>query len=151
MFVKKDALEEETRDYLVDRLDKSFTYKEGNDLNSIINEVLNDRDIFTFLAIFSERGSGLRLGHISYFDDAILYTHYGLVLDFDKIPRRTKLFSFESFDELGFGKQDNLMFGFGIGGRGDRPSPDYFLRQVNHVLKNPEPYLLKLNLDKKKF
>ncbi len=149
MFVKRGAIGKEARDYLHSHIEGHFKYEEGNDLRAVIREVLRDRDIFTFLALHSERGQGLRLGNVSYWDDTRVYIHYGLTLNFDELPRHTALYNFESwYDNDKIGEQMDLRLGWGIslGEGAEPPSPEDFVAQVNFALANPKSYLIKLNL-----
>ena len=77
---------------------------------------------------------------------------YGLVLDFDHLPRKTKLFTYEGVNgieqnhhelRLRFGdykqKFSGNVYGF--------PLPERFVEEVNRVLLEPVSYLVNLNLD----
>ncbi|MDP4039022.1 MAG: hypothetical protein Q8P57_00355 [Candidatus Pacearchaeota archaeon] len=150
--ISKPAISRETRDFLRKEVDRYLvSQQDGSDLGSAILEVLNDRNIFTFLAMHSRRGQGLSLGRMSYWDDAGVYAHYGLALDFDNIPRMTRLYNFTSIEASGrFCEQEDLRLGDGIYFNphfsGLLPSAEGFVRQVNSVLMNPKQHLIELHL-----
>lgn len=152
MLVKTDILSTETRRFLEKEFKKHFKHEEGKYLDSIVSEVLNDRDIFMFLATFLQERHGLRLGNMNYFDDIGVEIHYGLALNFN-IPRRTVLFTFEEFG--GIIEEHLSVGGFRIPDYKERylfsgrPTTEQFIEQVNTVLINPKPYVYRF-VDKKK-
>src|SRR3989338_2438698 len=142
------------------KLEKLFKKpRKGSNLQSVINEVLNDKDIFAFMAAFSERGQGLLMGNMTFWDDIRVIVSYGLVLDVDYVPRKLKLFTYETFGYTpasiseqkhfrlsssfpDYDKQFSSDFcGF--------PSPEEFALQADTALKNPEEHYVKLELDKR--
>ena len=150
------VISSDARASLNSQLEKNFQKPNGEDLDAVVSEVLKDRDVFTFLAHFSLRGQGLRLGQFSFFDDINVMVHYGLVLDADIVPRETKLFTYETVNDF---EQDNLELGPGFGDYKqkfsndvrDFPTPQRFAEEVNRTLLKPTSYLVKLNLEKRRY
>ena len=146
MLVKVPVLEENTRKLINSHLDRLFKHSEGTDLDSVVSEVLADRDIFAFLAAFLPKNHGLILGAMSFYDDITVYIDYGLTIDFDNLPRKTTLFSYKRFGgesqedlSLGFSRIPDYENRYHFSGR---PSPEEFAREVNNVLKDSKQYLV---------
>lgn len=94
------AITPETRLILTRELDKHFRSEHGEDLQAVVSEILNDKDLFTFLATFLKRGDGLSIGRMNYFDDTHVDVVYGLTIDFDRVPRTISLYSYEDYSSL---------------------------------------------------
>ena len=156
MKISVPVIGSDARAYLNSQLDKNFQKPNGEDLDSVVLEVLKDRDVFTFLAHYSLRGQGLRLGQFSFFDDIRVIVDYGLVLDVDHVPRQTKLFTYETVNDI---EQNNLELGLGFGDykkkfSGDVrefPTPQRFVEEVNRTLLKPTSFLVKLNVETRRY
>jgi len=155
MLVKQEVIGSEARKYLQEQLESQFPELEhGEGLDSVVSEVLNDKDLFIFLAQNLPEGKGLRLGSGSFWDDTTVYVHYGLTIDFKNTPRKTKLYAFNSFQLHGFNPYD-----FGLYSSFPRhhfrddiisfPTSESFVADVNQVLKNPKPFLIDLPVENK--
>lgn len=147
------AIDEKTRTVLTTKLADHFKYTEGDDLQAVVSEVLSDRDLFTFLAVFLADDTGLKLGTMSYWDDATVNIDYGLTIDFHNPPRQTKLFTAEYFGYtpvLSEGSRLNIMFPeeylTSDVGRfcSNAPTPKDFVAAVNAVLQDPKQYVVPL-------
>jgi len=156
MKISVPVIGSDARAYLNSQLDKNFQKPNGEDLDAVVSEVLKDRDVFTFLAHFSKRGEGLRLGQFSFFDDIRVMVDYGLVLEFDRLPRQTKLFTYETVNDI---EQNNLELGSGFGDYKQKfsgdvhgfPTPQRFAEEVNRTLLEPTGYLVELNLETRRY
>ncbi len=156
MLVKESAITKETREFLKKDIDKHFEYKEGSDLQSIIKEVLKNKDIFTSFALYFKPRRGLELGRTSFWDDIMVYGHYGLILDFDHIPRELKIFNYETTSPMAPMRERKIevILGYGIiepsGGEGvlgelERLTPETFIEKVNDALKNPKGHIIEFD------
>lgn len=141
MLVKKSLIEEDTLRYFQENFDKSFQYKEGGDLQSVIDEVLHDRNIFTFFALYFEPRQGLELGSTNYWDDITVEEHYGLILDFNT-PRRLKLFNYNAVRPSFSKRNIEVYLGYGVHNTEGRLTPETFIQQVNDALRNPKEHLI---------
>ena len=77
-----------------------YKFKEGNDLNSVVSEILNNRTLNLYLLSFLPKDNGILLGNTSYFDDIRVDIHYGLTVNFADSPRKTELFIVHSVDDF---------------------------------------------------
>ncbi len=143
MKVSVPILDDKTREVINKHLDSAFPIIEGDDLDSTVKEVLNNRDIHLYLSTLLPDRYGLELGRASWWDDANLETFYGLTFT-QKHPRRLALYSYE---QLGIGGPRNLglateAFPHIKGGDEVRgiPSPEGFVKEVNRVLQDFSMY-----------
>jgi len=151
MLIKVPAITQETRKGLLDKLDKHFKPEEGKDLQNVVSEILNDKDVFTFLATVLDQSHGIIVGKTGFYDDIQVDVVYGLTLDFT-VPRNTTLFTYENYGGI---RQSRLrlmscfpgysQYGADFDGQ---PSPEHFAAQVNAVLKDPDKHVVKLVGDK---
>jgi len=126
-----------------------FKVKRGDNLQTVVSKVLNDKDILNFLAPFPT-GRGLELGEMSFFDDIKVNVPYGLTLDNDA-QRKVQLYSYEQatrsmhthnlkiascFPSYLESKYYSDFDGY--------PTPEAFVKNVNRVLQKPLDHLLKL-------
>ena len=147
MLVKRPVIEEDTRKYLKDGFDKSFHYVDGSDLKAVIDEILHDRDIFTFFALHFEPRQGLILGNTTYWDDIRSYNHYGLILDFKYIPRELKIFNFETGQGMLIPTPERTIevsLGYCVR-EGTGLTPERFIGEVNRALKESKDYLIEFD------
>lgn len=153
MLVTNPAIGTEARKLMQSRLEEHFKFSEGDDLASVVSEVLNDRELFIFLAAYLPHEKGIGLGTMSYWDDTTVNVVYGLTIDFDKVPRKTGIFCYESLPGiLQMKKIVRILNGFPDYSQKDavNPSPKEFADCVNMVLKEPERYVLDLKSDSEK-
>ena len=144
MLVKTEAITHETRTHIRSALDRIFTHKEEGDLDSVVSEVLNDRDVFLYLMTHLKKFQGVELGRMSYWDDARVEVPYGLTINYVGEPPRTVLFAYtlvngRHAEELRF---YDIMPKHLVEGRGEDvcgiPKPENFAGVVNVVLQNIE-------------
>ncbi len=145
MLVKKSIIEPDTRKYFEESFDKSFQYKEGSDLEHVIDEVLHDKNIFTYFALYFKAREGLKLGETSYWDDIRVHCPYGLIMDFDHIPRQLKIFNYEVTSPKYPKRNIEVTLGYSIRRKDNEISPEFFIRQVNDALKEPNRHLIEFN------
>ncbi len=145
MLVKKSVIDEGIRESINAKINNQFIYKEGSDLDSVIGEVLHDRDLFTYLALNFKHNQGLEIGCNSYFDDITVEEHYGLILDFNNIPRELKLYSFEVPTPLYPRKSFDLFLGNRLRTTYSQLEPESFLRNLNASLENKEKNLIEFD------
>jgi len=150
MIVRVPAITNETRESLNARLDSMFKVEEEEGIQGVVSEVLNDKDLFAYLAANLPRNYGLRLDKISYWDDTRVEIRYGLAIDFSSTPKRTSLYTFDFFPDSSFPRLKNLKFirsppnvDYKLGPSGN-PIPQRFADDVNFVLKAPEEHLIYL-------
>ncbi|MBU3912793.1 MAG: hypothetical protein KKB21_04515 [Nanoarchaeota archaeon] len=153
MLVKVPVISNKTRRVLQAQLSKDFPEVEDKgDLDSVVSEVLGDRDIFMFLAGHLPEGKGLKLGMSNYWDDTNVYVHYGLALDLE-VHRKTKLFTSASFNPYGLEPKEFGLYSqfpsWGVYRLAEWPSSEEFAERVNNVLQNPKPYLINLPSSKR--
>lgn len=138
MLVKRPVIKPETRANMGKYLDSIFSYKEGADLDSVVSEILNDRDVFLYLSTTLDPGFGLELGKMDFFDDIVIDVPYGLTLnDVHSLPALI-LFSYKEIigsgaNELAF----HNLFPTGnniLGLYHNIPTPEEFAAQVNYAL-----------------
>ena len=135
MLVKKAVIGDKTFKKLNFYLNETYKFKEGKGLDSVLSEILNDRDLNLFLLSSLPKNKGLILVKTGYFNDYIMNVKYGLAIDLE-VPRRAKLFVFEEnnfsgtkftmnkYDSFPDFKEDKSNF------KG-RPSPEEFAEKVN--------------------
>ena len=155
MLVQQSVIGDKARKVLEGDLSQYFEkVKDGEDLNSVVEEVLNDRDLFDFLMVNLKKGTGLKLGYVEGFDDIAFYMHYGLTVNLD-IPRKIEIFGFESLDlgvfvyEQAIQKTLRLCPSFpycnGAGfSNGSCPSAEKFSKEVNMTLQDSQRYVVQL-------
>jgi len=95
MLVKAPVIDDEARKHINRALEKVFTHKEGEDLDAVVSEVLNDRDIFLYFLTHLRKGQGIELGSMSYWDDAHVDLCYGLAMNYRTEPPKLSLFTYE--------------------------------------------------------
>lgn len=154
MQIIKPAISDQTRASLMKEVGKIFVKtQEGVGLDAVVSEVLSDKDLFIFLAAFLPTSCGLKLGELHYYSQssARITLKYGVTVDFETVPRKTKLFAqdayrdgfpvsekayfFDRFLEL---QGSNNFFDF-------VPSGEQFAETLNYILRNPSPYVMELN------
>ncbi|MDO8508950.1 MAG: hypothetical protein Q7S27_04670 [Nanoarchaeota archaeon] len=146
MLVKKPVIEKDLRKTLNSNIDYKFRYKEGDNLESAIKEVLADRDIFTFFALFFKPRQGLKLGSMGYLDDSVrVEQHYGLMLDFENLPRRLKLFMYETTSPSYPNREIEVNYVWDLNNGERQLNVETFIEQVNETLRYPRKYLVELN------
>lgn len=126
---------------------RHFTVKKGKGLRTIIFNVLNDKDIFAFLATFLPKGRGLELGELCLANpnEADTRVFYGLTLDLDNIPRKTKLYFYEDITSLAKNNNFRITSNFPrYANINHCPTPKEFLEDVNRVLPKPRVYAVDL-------
>lgn len=161
MLTKTPVINQDTRNSLKKRLEDHFQYEEGTDLDSAVKEILNDKDVFLFLATYFNKNQGLYLGAMSYFDDATVNVHFGLILDWKPYKLKTqklKIFSFhDSARSLVYGRKrhhvskddmahfylsdeipSHVMLGDSKVLLNNYPPVEWFASRVNEVLQKPE-------------
>ncbi|MBT4166465.1 hypothetical protein HOE04_05485 [archaeon] len=157
MWTKQSVIGGEARNVLEGHIDNYFgSVKDGEDLDSVVAEVLKDRDLFDFLMINLEEGKGLRVGYIYDFDDIAFYRHYGLTLDLN-VPRKIKMFGFESLDPGVFAYEKTLKKTLRVrscfpytnissveSSEKLRPSVEDFCNNLNMHLQDPFKYVIQL-------
>ena len=80
MLIKVPAVKEETKKKLIKSLDSVFkNSRERAGLQAVVQEVLNDRNIFMWLVAFARYGQGIVLGKMSYWNEGLVVVPYGLV------------------------------------------------------------------------
>lgn len=155
MLIRKDAINKKLRDFLEDSLLDYFKFKQGEDLDSAVEEVLNDRDLFTFLAVNLDKGKGLWLGYVriyrNLYDHYNYNLHYGLTLDFE-VPRRTAIFSFRSNSPVPYYISQNSIRSLKLGySLSDEKLKSCFCNHVEGILTHPEieKFVIDLPFDKR--
>ena len=143
MLIKVPAIKDSTRVTINAALAEHFKKpKDGADLTSVIHEVLNDRDLFEYLAAFLPQNKGLKMGDYEYYDDIRVDVIYGLAIPFNQLPRKTQLFKLEQF-----GGSTDFGISFDLPRFGDRdlrgyPSAGAFADSLNSVLSNPKEHII---------
>jgi len=121
--------------------------KSKNKLQAAVSGVLNDKDVFAFLASYLPAGNGLSLGVIPFFDDIQVNAYYGLIFDADRTPRGVKLFYYEDYGDERFRHLGlTSHFPYCTGGN---PSPEQFLESVNRALQNHQANIAAIPLEKR--
>ena len=153
MKILQPALNQPSRTFLKDSLDKYFEFnKHGEDLNSVIKEILNDRDLFTYLVINLPENHGLYLGSVGYYDDIQARVDYGLTIC-SEIPRKINLFAIDTiypFNSRNLSGNEVTLWNLFPDHlipyeryKRNIPSVEEFVKQVNESLKNiPNSYAL---------
>ena len=144
MIVSVPAITSETRGSLQKYLGEHFSKQrtEGADLNAVISEILNDKDIHCLLSTFLPKGNGLSVGHVDHWDDITVYVNYGFVFDTDSPPRKVQLYTYENFAgdlfrDLTFSSSFPESFA-------SRPKPEDFAEEVNKALVNYKERIINL-------
>ena len=161
MLTRTSAIDRETKSVINKRLEEYFKYEQGEDLDSVIKEVLNDKDVFLFFATCLKKNQGLSLGFMNYWDDTDVRVPYGLLLSGD--PPKLRIYSYETLRrplmdfhpnmEGKISKKDmfSLFYladclsnkrGFDGPSYEGYPSSEDFVRSVNIVLKEPGKYIV---------
>ncbi len=138
MLVRVPAITEETRGHMKRVLDSVFSHKEGEDLDSVVSEVLNDKDVFVYLSTILGRRSGVLLGSMECWDDVKVRIPYGLAIDFNKNPPKTALFAYRELSSGVDGLelyQTMPIFRLAKDAKGV-PTPREFADSVNYALQN---------------
>ena len=155
MLYQAPVITKQTKAYFTICFDKYLPKgKSGATLQDVVAEVLHDRNLFTFLAAFLPQNHGLILGKTRFYNDIAVQVTYGLTVDFDELPRQTRLFTFETYGSfmqkdlhLGAGFPSNLTEKYRFEGY---PTPEEFAQSVNTVLQTHDTfYLIQLDLKKK--
>ncbi len=174
MLVKTSAITDETREHMNTVLEEVFAHKEGEGIqsvvsevlndkdvflylltylktNQVVSEVLNDKDVFLYLLTYLKTNQGVELGRMSYWDDIRVEVPYGIAVDQRSYHPKLTIFEYSSVmgsaDELGF--YPFLPRRHGTFAYEDFPTPKNFSDAVNLVLKNPKGSLVDLNRIKK--
>ena len=151
MLVKTSAITDETREHMNTVLEEVFAHKEGEGIQSVVSEVLNDKDVFLYLLTYLKTNQGVELGRMSYWDDIRVEVPYGIAVDQRSYHPKLTIFEYSSVmgsaDELGF--YPFLPRRHGTFAYEDFPTPKNFSDAVNLVLKNPKGSLVDLNRIKK--
>lgn len=150
-----EILSRKTRGLLEQKFRAYFNRGQGDDLNSAVQDVLSNRDIFSFLAAFLPDGQGLPLGKLELDSPSGLHIHYGLTINSNThwrdLPRKTFMYNYQSPSKhAGFYKEkSSLIFGEGLNLYPDAvareyPTPEAFLRNVNFALQGFNERLIML-------
>ena len=93
MLLEKLAINDKTRENIVQLTNRFFESKQGTELNDVISEVLSDKDLFLYMATNSIKDSGIILGRMEYFDDISVQVPYGITYNFENPS--LNIFTFE--------------------------------------------------------
>jgi hypothetical protein len=150
MLVKQSALGDRTLKNLEKSLKDYYSFKEGEGLNSVLREVLNNQTLNLYLLSFLPMNKGILLGRTNYFDDIKVHVDYGLTINFNEEPRKTGLFVREGTSgniKLNLITRHFPSYEHKSPFQG-WPSPKEFLEMVNAVFsskdKDIEDYLVNL-------
>jgi hypothetical protein len=146
MLVENLSIQEKTKNNLREINNKFFRVKQGADLDSVISEVLADKDLFVYMATHSIPHSGVILGRMNYFDDINVEVPYGISYDFNNPSLNIFTFEFTPAsvkDEipaktLQLGKMLSKRKGMGLGTYeiyNNYPSPEEFLKSLNNIFQ----------------
>ena len=156
MLIQVPAINDESRKIMRGHIEKEFKFKQGRELDDVVSEVLNDKDLFMFLAMFLPTNKGIQLGSTSYWDDIHVDVFYGLTLNFNQTTRKTHLFFYDSVSSVSEMEQMNLTTSFSfpydkssryISDFRGWPTGEEFANEVNSALRNPKERLIKLNYE----
>jgi len=156
MKIDVPAITDKTKRKMSSVLEEHFQYHEEDSLQGVVSEVLNDKDLFIYLATLLADGCGLYLSTMSLpRREGDINMHYGLTLKLDGGPRKTALFFYEEqngkkyeirkthgFQEYPLSQsmptsESHLII----------PSSLEFSEQVNRILQNPTVYHVDLKKD----
>jgi hypothetical protein len=156
MLVKVELLEKDTKKNIRDLTERFMgEIKQGTGLNEIIPEILRDKDLFIYMAKASIKDSGIRLGHMEYWDDVTVRVTYGLNYNFEKPslniftfkstpgypPNEEPIKSLELHSSLPSSNSIETFSGY--------PSPEKFVSSLNEILRKPikeqRPYWIDFN------
>ena len=143
MLVKESALKDSTLNNLEKSLKANYSFKNGENLDSVLKEVLNNRTLNLYLLSFLPADKGIRIGKTGYWDDIRVHVYYGLTLDFNEIPRKTGLFISEqtSADDVKLKAITNHFPTYYEQYKSPFdgwPSPQEFLERVNNILSDED-------------
>ncbi|MCA9485539.1 MAG: hypothetical protein KC506_01710 [Nanoarchaeota archaeon] len=162
MKVEVPVIDAQSRSCLRGQLDEFFSGKfkdvsdsKHGDLNRVIQEVLADRDVFSYLVAFLPKNQGLWIGETTSFDDTTIYHHYGLALNLEDVPRGVHVYNFRSTSPdrspLSSGILPASYFGgvefpcYGVDfGESNVPTVEGLVNSVNMTLRFPKQHLVQL-------
>jgi len=146
---EKEVIYEPVRKKIENFLNETFKSKDGKSLDSAFSNILNDRDLNLFLMSNLPENEGILIGKTSYYSDTAVNLLYGLTVDFDEIPRRSKLFVLKEINYSGrkiscrnyssFPDIYNKEYHF----KGWLSKED-FVKEVNSALFSPKDYIINL-------
>lgn len=126
---------------------KTCGAKSRSRLQAAVSGVLNDKDVFAFLASYLPPGKGLNIGNIPFFDDIQVNAYYGLIFDADRAPRGVKLFYYEDYGDERY--RNLILTSHFPDCTGSNPSPEQFLESVNRALQSPQANIVAIPLERR--
>ncbi len=148
MALEPQAIADHTRQRIVERLKRPVTQESpASSLDSVVESVVNDPDVFRLLMKLLPENKGLRLGEFSYWDDIRVRFAYGLTLNLDA-PRAVVMFSQEIYPTKGLYRTAGSGFPkvFGDSHVQGVPSAEEFVYRVNNVLAKADENVISLNV-----